>query len=99
MYNLEIPLTDKFFSEIFKFRENTSKTNFAKFLKVFMKSRNLDISRKELHIRNLQITCFKMTYNMFIFEKVEFFRTPTLEPFGESFREIFAHKIAKSKYF
>ena len=36
-----------------------SKTDFAKFLKVFIKSRNLDISQKELHIRNLQIKCFK----------------------------------------
>ena len=25
-------------------------------------------------------------YNMFIFQKFEFFRTPTPEPFGESFR-------------
>ena len=35
-----------FFSEIFKFRENTSKTNFDKFLKVFRKSPNLNISQK-----------------------------------------------------
>ena len=35
----EIPLI-KIFSEIFKFRENASKTNFSKFLKVFIKSRN-----------------------------------------------------------
>ena len=28
-----------------------------------------------------------MIYNMFIFLKFEFFRTPTPEPFGESFRE------------
>ena len=34
------------FSKIFKFRENTSKTNFAKFLKVLIKSQNLNISRK-----------------------------------------------------
>ena len=44
--DLEIPLILTFFREIFKFRENTSKTNFAKFLKVFIKSRNLNISRK-----------------------------------------------------
>ena len=28
-----------------------------------------------------------MIYNMFIVLKFEFFRTPTPEPFGESFRE------------
>ena len=39
--DLEIP-----FSEIFKFLETTSETSFAKFLKVFIKSRNLNISRK-----------------------------------------------------
>ena len=33
-------------SKIFKFRENTSKTNFAKFLKVLLESQNLNISRK-----------------------------------------------------
>ena len=35
-----------YFREIFKCRENMSKTDFAKFLKVFIKSRNLNISRK-----------------------------------------------------
>ena len=29
----------------------------------------------------------KAIYNMFIFQKFEFFRTPTPEPFGESFLE------------
>ena len=33
-------------SNIYYFRENMSKTDFAKFLKVFIKSRNLIISRK-----------------------------------------------------
>ena len=33
-----------YFGEIFKFRENMSKTYFTKFLKVFIKSRNLNIS-------------------------------------------------------
>ena len=44
--DLEISVDINFFREIFTFRENTSKTNFAKFLKVFIKSRNLNISRK-----------------------------------------------------
>ena len=35
-----------YFREIFNFRENMSKTDFAEFLKVFIKSRNLNISRK-----------------------------------------------------
>ena len=35
-----------YFVETFKFRENMSKTDFAKFLKVFIKSRNLNISQK-----------------------------------------------------
>ena len=35
-----------YFHEIFKFRENIRKTDFAKFLKLFIKSRNLNISRK-----------------------------------------------------
>ena len=43
--DLEIPL-NTIFREIFKFRENTSKTDFPKFLKVFIKSRNLNISLK-----------------------------------------------------
>ena len=36
----------KFFREIFKFCKNTRQANFAKFLKVFIKLRNLNISRK-----------------------------------------------------
>ena len=34
-----------YFHEIFKFRENMSKTDFAKFLKVFIRSRNLNICK------------------------------------------------------
>ena len=37
-----------YFRKIFKFGENMSKTDFAKFLKVFIKSRNLNIY---LHVR------------------------------------------------
>ena len=34
------------FREIFKFREDMSKNRFREFIKVFIKSRNLNISRK-----------------------------------------------------
>ena len=34
---------------------------------LLLSSRNLNISRNKLYIWNLQITCFKMIYNMFIF--------------------------------
>ena len=39
---------------------------FAKFVNAFVKPRNLNFSRNKLYIWNLQITCFKMIYNMFI---------------------------------
>ena len=55
------------FREIFKFRGFTKAfTNFAKYI-MLLSSRNLNISRNKLYIWNLQITCFKMIYNMFIF--------------------------------
>ena len=38
---MEISNIYNYFREIVKFRENMSKTDFAKFLKVFIKSRNL----------------------------------------------------------
>ena len=44
-HDLEIPLI-KIFSEIFEFHENTSKKSVAEFFEVFIKSRNLSISRK-----------------------------------------------------
>ena len=34
---------------------------------LLLSSRNLNISRNKLYIWNLQITCFKMMYNMFVF--------------------------------
>ena len=34
---------------------------------LLLSSRNLNISRKKIYIWNLQVTCFKMIYNMFIF--------------------------------
>ena len=55
------------FREKFKFRGFTKAfTNFAKYI-IALSSRNLNISRNKLYIWNLQITCFKMIYNMFIF--------------------------------
>ena len=41
--------------------------HFAKFLNAYVKPRNLNFSRNKLYIWNLQITCFKVIYNMFIF--------------------------------
>ena len=57
-----------YFREIFKFR------NFIETLRNFAKSvfahifflRNLNMSRNNLNQENFQITCFKMTHNMFI---------------------------------
>ena len=40
---------------------------FAKFVNAYVKPRNLNFSRNKLYIWNLQITCFKVIYNMFIF--------------------------------
>ena len=40
---------------------------FEKFLNTFVKPRNLDFSRNKLYIWNLQITRFKMIYDMFVF--------------------------------
>ena len=55
------------FLERFKFRGFTKAfTNFAKYI-IALSSRNLNISRNKLYLWNLQITCFKMIYNMFIF--------------------------------
>ena len=34
---------------------------------LLLSSRNLNISRNKLYIWNLQITCFKMIYDMFVF--------------------------------
>ena len=57
-----------FFREIFKFREDKSNNqDFAKFVNAFVKPRNLNFSRNKLYIWNLQITRFKMIYNMFVF--------------------------------
>ena len=79
-----------YFREIFKFRENMCKTDFAKFLKVFIKSQNYknkNISQKQLYIRNLQNTCFKMIYDMFIFQKFDIFSNSRSGAIAEPFRE------------
>ena len=55
------------FREIFKFREDKAIMYFPKFVNAFVKPRNLNFSRNELYIWNLQITRFKMIYNMFVF--------------------------------
>ena len=57
MYNL--------FREIFKFRGDKSNNICREILKCFRKPRNLNFSRK--YIWNLQITHFKMIYDMFVF--------------------------------
>ena len=54
------------FARYLDFLENANKTDCVKSLKVFIKSQNLNISQKYLHIRNFQITCFKTIYNMLI---------------------------------
>ena len=56
------------FREIFKFREDKSNNVFREMsYNAFVKPRNLNFSRNKLFIWNLQITCFKMIYNMFVF--------------------------------
>ena len=55
------------FREIFKFCEDKAIMYFAKFVNAFVKPRNLNFSRNKLYIWNLQITRFKMIYNMFLF--------------------------------
>ena len=84
-----------YFCEISKFRDfrNTLR-NFAKSVWLIF-PRNLNISRNK---RNLQIMCFKMIYNMFIFYESEIFSGATTELLRSHFAKI-AHKVAKSKYF
>ena len=72
---------------------------FAKFLNAFLKLRNLNISRNKLYIWNVQITLFKMIYDMFVFYKsLRFFRTSKNGLNSDDSMKI-AHGIAKSKYF
>ena len=55
------------FREIFKFREDKSNNVFREIRKCFVKPRNLNFSRNKVCIWNLQITRFRMIYNMFVF--------------------------------
>ena len=68
---------------------------FAKFIKAFLKPRNLNTSRNKLHFLNLQIMCFnKMIYNMFMFcDLIEHKHGLNFDNFAK-----IAHKIAKSNY-
>ena len=54
---------------------------------LLLSSRNLNISRNKLYIWNLQITCFKMIYNMFIFWEFEIFSNFQKWPKFRLFRE------------
>ena len=67
-------------------------------MKAFLKSRNLNILRSKLYIRNLQVTCIKIIYNMFMFHELDIFPTAENCLNFNNFAKI-AHKIAKSKYF
>ena len=71
--------------------------NFAKYIIAFIFA-NLNISRNKLYTWNLQITHFKMIYDMFVFQEFEIFRTSKNSLNSDCFAKI-AHKIAKSKYF
>ena len=71
---------------------------FAKFFNAFLKPRNLNFSRNKLYIWNLQITRFKMIYDMFVFLEFEIFANFQNGLKSDYFAKI-AHKIAKSKYF
>ena len=65
-----------FSREIFKFRENTSKTNFEKSLKVFIKLRNLYISRKNYINGIYRLRASKLYIICSYFKSLKFFRTP-----------------------
>ena len=84
-----------------KYRKNMSDNRFCEFHKSFLKSRNLNISRNKLYILAIQIKCFKMIYNIFMFYESDIliiFRTLENGLNFDNFVKI-AHKIAKSKYF
>ena len=55
------------FREKFKFRGFRKHLRISRNTLLLLSSRNLNISRNKLYIWNLQITCFKVIYNMFIF--------------------------------
>ena len=55
------------FREIFKFREDKSNNVFREILKCFRKTAKFEFFAKKLYIWNLQITRFKMIYDIFVF--------------------------------
>ena len=56
------------FPEIFKFREDKSNNVFREILKCFRKTAKFEFFAKQIiYIWNLQITHFKMIYDMFVF--------------------------------
>ena len=57
-----------------------------------------EIKKYTLHIRNLQIMCFKAIYNMFILKSLKFLRTAILESLRSHFAKI-AHKLANQNIF
>ena len=50
-----------------------SNNNFREIHKSFLKPQNLNILQNNLYSLNLQITCFKMIYNMFMFYESDIF--------------------------
>ena len=72
---------------------------FAKFVNAFVKPRNLNFSRNKLYIWNLQITRFKMIYNMFVFEELEIFFRTSENGLNSAYFAKIADKMAKAKYF
>ena len=56
-----------FFAKYLNFAKIKAIMYFAKFLNAFVKPRNLNFSRNDLYIWTLQITRFKMIYDMFVF--------------------------------
>ena len=52
---------------MFKFREDKNNNVFREIRKCFRKTAKFEFSRNKLYIWNLQITRFKMIYNMFVF--------------------------------
>ena len=65
---------------------------------LLLSSRNLNISQNKLYIWNLEITHFKMIYDILCSKSLKFFRTSKHGLNSDYFAKI-AHKIAKSKYF
>ena len=65
--NLELALYN-LFREKFKFRGFTKAfLRISRNILLVLSSRNLNISRNKLYIWNLQITRFKMIYDVFVF--------------------------------